>query len=151
MDYKKLIIVNLVCLIIIGKLLQFIFMKMQNGYKFINIDNNLIEIFNRYDNLENNIIEIKEDELASLKQKYTKIENYINNEEELIKIVKFVKYNNNLCNTLRKRKLKIFWTILLSIIFINFIVIKNYIPWDKIKKVKKKVKIILNKINELNK
>ncbi len=71
MDYKKVIIINLAFLIIIGKILQFIFNKMQRNLNRIDIDNNKILniIFNKTHNL--NLKEIEKDQLT-----YEKLQNF---------------------------------------------------------------------------
>jgi hypothetical protein len=75
MDYKKIIIINLAFLVILGKLLQFIFNKMQRNLSRIEVEKNevLKFIFN-YNNSYYNITEDEEPKLKSFDnlQKFSK-------------------------------------------------------------------------------
>jgi len=75
MDYKKIIIINLAFLVILGKLMQFIFNKMQRNFRWIEIEKNevLKFIFN-YNNSYYNITEDEEQKLKSFDnlQKFNK-------------------------------------------------------------------------------
>jgi membrane protein insertase Oxa1/YidC/SpoIIIJ len=167
MDYKKLIIINLAFLIIFGKLLLFLFTKIQRGLSKVDINHDKV-ILNIFDFYKNNKNELKfnddftidellkfKNELDLIKEKYINFDFNLQNEninEDVIKefenILSHIYSINEFCQKVREQKLKIFILVIVVFFLINYIIIRKIFPFEKIKKIREKMRSILKKLNK---
>jgi hypothetical protein len=163
MDYKKLIIINLAFLIILGKVLVFIFNKMQKGLKFIDIKNNpdLMKIYslNSESTEDLNFAKYGEnDKFIGSKYNITHLQNFykeypkINfnelSNEEIKEIIYKINLINHYVKHVKKQKLKVFLFVLFMIILVNYIATRKFISWANLKIVKEKVREILKRMDK---
>lgn len=163
MDYKKIIIINLACLIILGKILVFTFNKMQKGLNFINIKDNsdLLKNVNfNSQNIEESKFYEQDNSESFIGNKYniTLLQQFYNDyrkinfndlsTEEIREIIYKINLINHYVKHVKKQKLKVFLFIIFMIIFVNYIATKKFILWNNLVKVKEKVKNILVKIDK---
>jgi hypothetical protein len=175
MDFKKLIIVNLACLIITGKVLLYIFSRMQKNiiYIDINLFPQLVEL-NKFVQLKDNDEKCFLESNVNSRNLISEINNFLysvdyflrnasprifyflKNIREYKKIqVTFKKYfisisrNNEIFFKIRNLKLRIFFGVILLIVFINIIITRKFI-FSNFFAIKEKVKKIIKKIENLN-
>jgi hypothetical protein len=163
MDYKKLIIINLACLLIVGKILSSLFVKMQKGLRHINLqENNVKEIFEIYQNITSKIEEENINlnyltsnytftELQTFYKDYKEItQNYQNlNFLEVSDLAKKINTINFVCSRIKIQKLKVFIFVIFMIALVNYVVSRQCVSWANLKHVKDKVKNILKKMEKL--
>jgi hypothetical protein len=148
MDYKKFIIINLAFLIIYGKLLKFIFEKIQKGLNFIKIENYTgINIFYKKSLLVGIIFEDKNFEIKEMQNFYSNLRNLVIVNDLTIEKINAI---NEYCVTTKTLKIKIFIFSIFMFIIVNYIVYREFISWKNLNKIKEKIKSILKKLEKIN-
>lgn len=173
MDFKKILIINLVLLIMIGKILLYIFNKMSKGLNHIPIDKSKkLKFLNNFFtgseiNISNNNFTIsnlqsfyKEYQLNSkmiIDAYYDFIfdnqQNLDKNNNKIIEIILFlnkIKQINTIVKEIKNRKLKIFILIIICIVVVNYVILKVVFIKSNFKQIKEKMKKIIDKLNLLN-
>ena len=144
MEYKRFIIINLAFLIIYGKLLKYIFEKMQKGVKSINIDNFHLEYssINNTSNVANIIVqsEAKVENILNFYFKFISMEKQNLTLQERQKYysvnIENILYNNEFCRKIKILKIKILVSTISLIIIVNYIIFKGIPSWRNFEKIK---------------
>lgn len=159
MDYKKLLIINLAFLIVYGKVLKYVFEKMQKGMKRINIEEypgvKEMLVSGEGNNLNFNYRTLDFEELKQFYDNFTNPKSYTGNYISIIQsngnnsqfILDKIQQINFYCDKVKNYKIKIFLFSILLIIVVNLIITRKPFSWEKIQKLKEKVRNILKKLN----
>jgi hypothetical protein len=175
MDFKKLIIVNLACLIITGKVLLYIFSRTQKNiiYIDINLFPQLVEL-NKFAQLKDNDEKCFLELNVNSRNLIREINHFLDSVDDFLRnssprILYFMKYigeykklqvtfekyfisisrNNDIFFEIRNRKLKIFFLVILLVVLINIIITRKFI-FSNFFAIKEKLKKTIKKIENLN-